>query len=219
MPEMRIPEEQRKSLVTLARLSEDQIKELLTVAETLPAATTIFKDFSDQAFEKLKAIDRNEVKGLLETLFTLHMVRTYYDMSVEEFLTDVIAALGKQGQELTQENRAYLAKSLAQLLGVKSLAISAKAQGLQREHLLVLHDARIICDLRPVFESPADFPIGFVVAYTLHIVFHKGPHHEDIYFALDENDIAKLKTVVERAQTKTSSLKSLMSDKGLNQVG
>jgi hypothetical protein len=218
MPEIRIPEEQCKSLAKLARLSEPQVNELVLVVEGFPAATT-FKELSNRVPGKLTTLDPAEVKGFLETVFSMHMVRAYFDSSVADFLKEILLALGKEGEALTSGDRERLVTILNRLLDVKSLATSAKAHALQREHLLVLHDTRILCDLRPVFESPSEPPVGLVVAYTLHIVFHKGTHHEDIYFALDANDVAKLRAVVERAELKASSLKLLLSEKGLNQVG
>lgn len=218
MPEIRIPEEQRKSLAKLALLSEPQVNELVLLVEGFPAATTL-KELSGRMPDKLTTLDPAQVRGFLETLFSMHIVRAYFDSSVADFLKEILLALGKEGDALTLGDRERLITILTRLLGIKSLATSAKAHGLQREHSLVLHDTRILCDLRPVFESPSEPPVGLVVAYTLHIVFHKGTHHEDIYFALDANDVAKLKTVVERAEIKASSLKRLLSAKGLEQVG
>ncbi|MSV28293.1 MAG: hypothetical protein EXQ52_06055 [Bryobacterales bacterium] len=216
MPELRIPEEHCKILAKLALLTDLQANELVSVVESIPPGR--LKDYANAGVAAIEAIDPKEMRGYLETLFSLHTVRAYYDAPAEEFLNDVLAALAKHGESLTETNRDQFAKILARLLGVKALSISVKAYSLQREHPHLFHDAKILADLRPIFDSPSDPPVGLVVAYTLHLVFHKGNHREDLYFALDADDIEKLKTVLERAQTKASSLKRLLSDKGLNQI-
>jgi hypothetical protein len=215
MPELRIPEEHRKILAKLALLTDLQATELVAVVESIPPGR-----LKDDAIAAIKAIEPKEMKGFLETLFSLHTVRAYYDAPAEEFLNDVLTALGKQGESLTAANRDQFVKILARLLGVKALSVSVKAYSLRREHPCLFHDAKILSDLRPVFDSPSDPPVGLIVAYTLHLVFHKGNHREseDMYFALDADDVEKLKTVLERAQTKALSLQRLLSDKGLKQI-
>jgi hypothetical protein len=217
MPDIRIPEDQRKILAKLALLSAPQVDELATVAEGIVAATTL-KELTEQLPSTLVTLGPEDVKGFLETLYSMHVARAYFDSSVNEFLKEIVSALGKEGAALTPEDRERLLVILTRLLGIDSLATSAKAHSLQREHPLVLHDTRILCDLRPVFDSPSEFPVGLIVTYTLHVAFHKGGRHEDLYFALDAKDVAKLKVVSERAELKASSLKRLLSEKGLSQV-
>lgn len=214
MPELKIPEEHRRTLVKLALLTGPQVESLVRSVGSLPPRK--LKDFG--AGTAIEGIDSQDVKGFFETLFSLHMVRAYWDVPVDEFLNDILESLVKHGESLTAENRKQLTEVLERLLGVKSLSVSAKAYSLQREHPYLFHDAKILCDLRPVFDSPSDPPVGLVIAYTLHIVFHKGAQHEDMFLALDAEDIQKLKTVIGRVEAKTSSLKLLLSEHKLNQI-
>jgi hypothetical protein len=60
--------------------------------------------------------------------------------------------------------------------------------------------------------------VGAVVVHSLKIVFHDAGSHSEIYLALDSADIAKLKAVLERAETKAASLKSLLEDKQISNL-
>lgn len=218
MPDLRIPDENRKILAKLALLAEPQAREFIAVLGSIPPGK--LEDYLSAGAKAAKTIDPRDMKGFLETLFSLHTVRAYREVATGDFLKDVLGALGEQGESLTEANRNQLSDILSQALGVKSLSVSVKSYSLQREHLCLFHDAKIISDLRPVFDSPSEPPVGLTVTYTLHVVFHKGSqrNHEDIYFSLDADDIDKLKAIVERAQAKATSLKRLLSDKGLTQL-
>lgn len=57
-----------------------------------------------------------------------------------------------------------------------------------------------------------------LLEHTLKIVFHDGFRHRELYMALDTSDISRLREVIDRAEKKAASLKSLLNSKGLTHV-
>lgn len=218
MPELRIPKEHRKGLLKLGSLTEEQQQELLSLLrDTRPGKT---KQLMDAIAAKAKTIDAKDLKGILSTLVALNVVREFLAVPIADFARDVLASLRKDDEDASDgEGRTKLLETLASALDVKPFALSAKAQSLAREHQNLFHEAKIFTDLRPVFDFPTDPPVGVIIEYALKLAFHRGPTHEELYMALDADDVGKIKAVVERAQAKAASLKLFLSDKGVSELG
>jgi len=107
---------------------------------------------------------------------------------------------------------------LVRALSVESLASLGKALGLSGETERTFVGARILTDVRPIFDDGSSPRVeGFVVINTLKIDFHEGREHGEVYIALDSADLESLRKRVERAQAKTASLSETMSALKLRQ--
>jgi hypothetical protein len=101
---------------------------------------------------------------------------------------------------------------LTRLLNLSSFERTSKIEQLKGDHPSVFYDAKIITDIRPVFDLPGDPPVGAIIGHTLKVVCHDhGGDHKELYFALDSEDVESLKKIAERAQQKASSLKALIN--------
>jgi hypothetical protein len=81
---------------------------------------------------------------------------------------------------------------------------------LKMDHQSILEDAKIVTDLRPVFDKPGERPLGAIITHTLKIVHHESGEHKELFFALDADDVLNLKRIAERALEKMSSLKDFI---------
>jgi hypothetical protein len=81
----------------------------------------------------------------------------------------------------------------------------AKALTLRNEYERILTDTRILSDIRPVFDDDQENPSmrAAIVNHTLRFTYTAGDgeRHES-HFALDVDDLEKLKTQIERALKK-----------------
>lgn len=97
-----------------------------------------------------------------------------------------------------------------------ALAVAAKAAGVMSDHPKVFCHARILTDLRPIFESSVDNPPAAMVAiHTLKIVYHEAGEHREFYVAMDSLDAMQLASLLERAFKKEESLKALSAKTGI----
>ena len=77
------------------------------------------------------------------------------------------------------EDRPSAAKNLKRLLTIRQLSMIAKARSLHIDHANVFCSARVITDLRPVFDADVgEEPTDFVVVHTLKLGFHLSEAHE-----------------------------------------
>jgi hypothetical protein len=152
-----------------------------------------------------------DVKAIVETLQSLYSVRTSMDLSVDQFVESLGSAI-KQSEDadikLSDASEISRVKhTLRTLLSVRSLTLKSKAQDLLREHANTFCDARIVTDLRPVFDFDiAAGPAGVVVTHTLKVEYHDRGDHTDIRIAIDKDDIETLISVLLRAQEKAEAL-------------
>jgi hypothetical protein len=143
------------------------------------------------------------------------------DMSISEFAEMVANAAEATGDEKLRGPREQwnaLRERLERLLAPGNpLALSAKAAGLFTEQERLFCDARILTDIRPVFERQATVrPAGLSVIHTLKLLFHKTSQNpEELYIALDVDDLRTLKQVIQRAEEKQQSLEAVVRSTGI----
>jgi hypothetical protein len=81
---------------------------------------------------------------------------------------------------------------------------------LQHEHEHALCNARIFTDARPVYgEDPTTLPSAAVITHMLKLVYHEGSKLEEIHVALDTADLLKLRSLIDRAQSKVAGLRKV----------
>jgi hypothetical protein len=91
---------------------------------------------------------------------------------------------------------------------------------LQRDGERLYCDAKILSDIRPVFgDKPTVRPVGAVVTHTLRIGYHLGGDHREFHIILDVQDLEALKVAVDRAQAKDKTLRALLKDIKLPDLG
>lgn len=104
------------------------------------------------------------------------------------------------------------------LLKTERLYYAAKSNDLMGEYQNVFIEARTITDIRPVFNlNLEDNPKASLIIHNLHIHYsreHEGAH-QDIYLAMDSNDLKILKELILRAEKKENSLRSFINNSGM----
>jgi len=85
-----------------------------------------------------------------------------------------------------------------------------KARTLQYAYEHLLRSARILTDVRPVYDDDADEILGGVVTHSLVIEYTEGGRHHHSYFALDTQDVGRLKQQCERAERKAATTEAML---------
>ncbi len=219
---LRVPNQQVDYIKKLLELSDEQIAALLTAfREVEPQFNTFDLAARVSRFTKLPY---ELVSGIVQVLASIYLTVgwTRSDESVEGFIDkEVFTSLrrenafssGKEDVEW-QRFRAFLVSALSL---ERTVGTSIKAGHVMTTHEHIFKGARIMTDLRPIFHlDVSEKPDAAIIVHMLKIS-ERDDYGEktDTFYALDSNDIASLKLVVERAIRKEETLKALMEDSGV----
>jgi hypothetical protein len=154
-------------------------------------------------------------------LLALHAVRASNEIPAATFTRDVCNAMqvgAENGAVLSGEECETLQRRISVLMGLDSLATSSKAAELQFEHERVFDRARILSDIRTVFGESVGDVKGAVITHELKISYVHGSEVEELYLALDEQDLSELKQTIDRALGKTRTLEKILDKAGVNNL-
>jgi hypothetical protein len=205
----RIPERYRPGLVRLNTLSLETVKAL---ADALAKAPSTQKELI-AVIERVAKLKLEDAERVMTSLRSLYLFRASAEVSVEDFVPVLIEAMQSTGiQELTvsDSEKPLLAAKLTSLLGLSTLERSSKIEQLKSDHQTIFYDAKILTDVRPVFDEPKEAPIGAVITHTLKIICHEAGEHKEFYFSMDAEDVRTLHKIADRASDKLASLQGLL---------
>ena len=214
MSTLTIPDEHTNGLSRILAL---QPEEAASISRALTEAKSAkVKEMMDLIIGAVAAMEVKPAWQIAQTLSSLYAARNAMDLPVEVFIHDVINAARKQldqGEPLPATAEA----TLRALLSVNPLSMMAKARELHIDHEHIFCNARVISDMRPVFDANIEeAPTGFTVAHTLKIGYHHGDKHTSIYIAMDKQDIESMIETLQRAQQKSATLAKLWKSKNLS---
>jgi len=201
------------------RIPSDEVRYFKQIVETdieqLNRAAAFLRgekprlDVSSLSRDLAKAVDLEfeQVDSLVRFLWRLTLVKRRFELNLHEFIAALHASLEQfSKQTWSQEDRAEWEKRqqiLADLLDPQgALGLGAKATELLWEQPLVLCGARVVTDLRPIFDDPAEIIQGFITFHTLILRCLEGTDEKEIHVAMDNNDVSLLKGHLERAEKK-----------------
>jgi hypothetical protein len=88
--------------------------------------------------------------------------------------------------------------------------IYSAANDIQHQYDNLFSSARIISDIRTIFDPNGSDPVGALIVHNLQIRYSNGNEFKEAFFALDNADLSVLRKALERAETKTVSLESVI---------
>ena len=94
----------------------------------------------------------------------------------------------------------------------KNVRIAATALELAYDYANLLQRTRILTDVRPIYNKPADRIEGAVISFTMRLKYSNADGEHDLSIALDEEDIETLCEQCQRAIVKAMTARSLMAD-------
>ena len=207
-----IPAPYRAGFTKIKGLSPSDFELVATALEKASVAGGL-KGLTSAVIERVPKLKRQETETVLRTLFSLSVFVTDEDTSLSEnisSLATVIQTSGIPNLALSDEERSEFERRLERLLRIKAVSIASKVQKLGYEYPNTFREAMILTDMRPVFDKPEDRPVGCTISHTLQIQYHEGSDHKEFYVTLDADDLESLKKAVQRAETKASSIKTVL---------
>jgi hypothetical protein len=215
---LRIPDDQVQTLGTLASISERDMGRLLNLLADLPL-TIDFEPSFKTLVPKLGFLE--EPEKVLQVLLNLNVTRAHSDPPINEFVEDVLKTLGESDPKILAGKKKLQARqNLRKLLSFEPLNIAAKASHLLADQERLLMGVRILTDARPVYgQDPKQKPVAMLINHTLKLTYsHRHGEVDELYIALDADDIGNLKRALDRAIVKAESLASVLKSANIRIV-
>jgi hypothetical protein len=228
MAKLNIPERYRTGVSAIRKLDKESVRAVRAALDRTLEATPpggadgveIPRDprgMAVTAVRSVPGVDRTELRSIAEALAGLYAAKAVQDVSVEEFadkVCDAMESLASDELRLSQSEHGQFRENLIELLSADVFTIVSKVQDLATEDEHTFCQARIVTDLRPVFGTRVeDGPRAMVVVHLLKLAYHQGSEaHHQFYVALDEKDLQSLKKVIERAESKAKTLRSVIGN-------
>jgi hypothetical protein len=143
----------------------------------------------------------------------LSIARANADAPPDEFASGIAKSITARKDKSL--DRALIEARLKSLLSIEPVMLSARAFNVQHEYEHVFRTARIVTDIRPVFDHAGATVTAALIVHSLKISFVHNSEVQDVVFAMDDEDLAELKKVLERAETKSLTLEKLVNSIGV----
>ena len=223
--ELKMSAEETASIFSyLSRDARDDLVHLAKYAEKLPgiasSATELEPGIGFSGIGRIVGERTGttvpEVNRILWTIWNLYQLKNRTRLDTSGLLGEISGVLENRSpdkwknENLETWNKATAAVSefVDQLTDTHPLIVARKAERLGYAHQNVFAEARIVTDVRPVFDAGADKILESFVTQSLLIDYLDGGESRQIEFALDAADVSQLRRLCERAERKALVLKA-----------
>lgn len=219
---LRIPKQYSNGLAKFLKLSDEQADRLLVALEQSPVSEDPIETLKEN-LSALGTLAESDVESIAEAVVSLFAVGTHSDQSTTELVDDFVDAIRASGSEelrFSTDAEPAIRSRLTRLLNAETFSLSAKARSHLYEYDRVFSKAHITTDVRPIFGAdPEEPPKAAVLTHMLSIHYFHDGQHKEFFVALDEHDLDSLGEVLERANSKAESLKTVLETANLTYIG
>lgn len=215
-----IPREDIESIKILDAMPIASLDVLIAALKAVPL-TVDTDDMAKHIAGRVPSITAKQLEAVLDTLYGIYYIRELSGVNRSTFLDDFIGGLKSiPGIRADKAELPKLRLKFARLLNIETFNALAKAKRLQRDGERLYCDAKIVSDIRPVFDSrPTNRPVGAVVTHTLKLGYHESGEHREFNVILDRIDLDLLSDIIKRAQAKDKTLRGLLVETKLPDLG
>lgn len=212
---LNIPREARQKLAAIVQVSDDGFRELLRFLQSHIESFGAIANVREAA--KSLAHSRDVAPDIVQAVMPLLVNQIAEGKKAEDVVAAVLAALHR-GQTpaaplTTPKELALLKLRLGLILTDNAIVLKAKAMTLVNERSSLFSKAKIVSDLRPVFgagKRGSKQVEACSIIHTLVLTCGEGGQLVKRHIALDSSDLAALKAVIERAQSKEIGLSAFI---------
>jgi hypothetical protein len=207
------PSDVQRFLDFMALKSEDRQRLIDAIAE---ATSCLMPEQLARKVASSVGQSEDRVEGPIMVMLSLYRSRLALDSSIPEFIAGV-RETGESVRAIKKDNRTVdwdsLQEHLRRILEMhESLGVSAKAAELASEHTNVFLKARVLTDVRAVFQpDPQVHPRAALILHNLRVSYIHDGDEKNIYLAMDKADIMTLENELKRALAKEASLRDALA--------
>lgn len=212
MAELKIPESHKGGVLKLLRLSDQSLEQMISALEQ--ATPHLFpQDLSSEVVSKTKGVSPQDVSEILDALMSLFYSGFHHDVPPEQLAEQVVEAMVETPKdfELSSERQNWFRERLIRVFKIENLLVVAKALSVLQDNEKTFSGARILTDVRPVFGSDIGVaPRAAVIVHMLNLTFYSEGQLKELFIAMDTADVQMLREVLDRADLKSETLKSVI---------
>ena len=220
MPFLKIPEEDKAGFAKLLRLSDEAIEAVVSACREI-RPKLFAENLTIELIPKVKVVPPEDIAGIIDSLWGLLVSGFHHDLLPDQIADDVVQALQSLDDNeikslINESNAERFKQRFIRLLTIETLVVGAKALGVLQENHNSFSSARILTDIRPVFGlNVSDAPRAAVILHMLNLTYNQSGEIKEFFVALDTTDVKALREVLDRADTKSESLKALIGRSGI----
>jgi hypothetical protein len=219
MSSISIPKSSYSAIQNLTHLSAADFDDFLKALSS-SKATLKPEGFRRDVAKNLPNVDQSIIESIVNELFALDHLRDDLDATGEQLAKLISeAAMEARSEEFPFEktDREILEARLSKIFEVRqAVSLSSKAQDLLTDQDRVFYTAKILTDVRPVFNAPGDSIDAAIIIHNLRIHYGQDGDHRDFYVSMDTSDIQSLRKVLDRADEKARCLQDLLQRSGVS---
>lgn len=214
-PRIRLEGQNLADLKLIRDLGEPKLRTVIAAVAQLPVAPLPPQTVQTEIAKSLRGED-----GVSDILFrqvlSLHGLSRRLNLSTPQVFDGLDAALRPDQSGWTQEEFIgwqKISTVLRELFELPAVRLSAKALDLSYEHSHLLQHARIITDVRPIYDDPALRIEGCVISHKLLLRYDDLEGQHLLSLAVDDNDLDLLMGQCTRALQKAQTAKIQLDEK------
>ena len=214
---MYIPEDYNEGFIKLAVLDNSSFSTLID---------NLSKQEVNKAISRLAAnvvantdLSKEDIK---EIFFSIAYLIPYLEeeSEIDEIADDVVESLSESGL-VHNGLKEVFKERIIKLLKDKKIFYAYKSTDIITENSKLFISAKILTDIRPIFDLNAETPptVG-VTLHKLHIHYQadSAAPHQDFYITLGSADIQELLSVLFRAEEKEKSIQEIYKKSGMTNL-
>jgi hypothetical protein len=209
------------------QLAPSQIEDLRTVASlgsvVVSGVAAQFADSPEPLLSPTRLIDfvgrqtqigPSGADSLVSAALGIRSLMRQARLTIDEALLAVQDAQDKAGNWTDKDADAWrdVTRAFREFLSLPTIANASAAHELSFDYAHLLREARILTDIRPIFDGPATSIEGAVVSHTLRVTYRDSSETRSLSIAMDEADVHELSTQCVRALTKARTAAEAMSN-------
>lgn len=214
MAELEIPEKYKPGFEQLVKIDRTTVNELVN-ALSQAQASLLVEDLASAVASQVKALTVEELKDLIEALISLYNLRDYFDAPINKIVERISQAVQEDEElpNLTEEERQEFKTRLTIFLEFDGvLSVTSKAIDVMRDHERLFTRARVLTDMRPVFEPDIEKgPAGIAIVHMLKIEYADLDGTHEFFVALDSTDLEQLREQLDRASQKAKAIELMLN--------
>lgn len=210
------------AIVKMCNLPDEAVEQLIGALSSSRSVAD-HEEMAAQIVERVPSIQAEDLRTILDTLYSLYYIRNTSEVRETKFLADLIQGIRDSKNsdlEIAAKDVPRLRRRFKKLLSIPAINVISKAVTLERDGEHLYCGAKILSDIRPFFgDDVADRPAAGVVTHTPKLTYHEEGEHKTFFLVLDRLDLENLQKTVERAQAKDTTLRVLLKDAKVSELG
>jgi hypothetical protein len=216
----------RRTEVSLPQNAIDDITTLLDVVDKLPVIVESARKQSHESkavsvIRKVArdvGIDLPRLDKIFNALENLKTLAGEQGGGGDRPLDQIKSGLDPKLAERVEANKGVLSEAINAYSEDNPVSIAYKAQRITFLRDKLFHDAELITDIRPVFDSPGKNILEMIVTHTFVITYYTRRGWETVHIALDAADVISLRKACDRAIIKAKTLKVALDTKWKTEI-